>query len=535
MNTLRSIASFLAVILALVGKHALAADPRVVLCHVDETGQVVTINVSIRSQPAHVSHGDTGQRNFFADVDGDGVGAGQPIMACTSPGIGFVEISGDAFPNDGNEVADNDDDGIGDNADTDDDEDGLLDTEELTKGTDPLLADTDGDGVNDRHDVFATDPNRTLTHLIGDLGCEWGDANCNQCVYEVEAAFESLENDYENAGRIRFDGYAYPTEGYILNRINDELPGGTYEHVQSIGRIAGIGNDEYMVFTHSTSSDQSNKQGALAVVRMGAGQNTGGYPFYGMPYGDGPDQNTSNRTVAATFSRNNHPGGLAVLGHYVYIAQWCQDHPDGQPDWCPEWSVPAQGFGFSVYDVGKIGLNADINSSPPDELGYYHVYGEDWIGSSSTASVAAVKQSSGHYLVALGRSGGNQYGFYTATEPDGDFDFINTSTIDLWGENASIVTECRSGLLYMFQIEAYQNDVDKVHLYKLVETDEGVGFEYVKSRSFRCRGDEIDGAGDWCNFDAGAGMYVTPSGQLVLYATDWHQTDAGNIRLVEFW
>ena len=47
---------------------------------------------------------------------------------------------------------DTDGDGIPDGTDDDDDNDGLLDTEEVKKGTDPKLADSDRDGVNDKLD-----------------------------------------------------------------------------------------------------------------------------------------------------------------------------------------------------------------------------------------------------------------------------------------------------------------------------------------------------------------------------------------------
>jgi len=79
------------------------------------------------------------------------------------------------------------------------------------------------------------------------------------------------------------------------------------------------------------------------------------------------------------------------------------------------------------------------------------------------------------------------------------------------------------------------DDVDKVHLYKLYsKSDNSVGFSYIKSCTFTCRGSSVDGAGDWCHFDAGTGVHVTPAGGIVLYATDWQQSDSGNIRFVEF-
>ena len=60
----------------------------------------------------------------------------------------------DAFPTDDAETVDTDGDGQGNNADTDDDGDTLLDTAETAAGTNPLLADTDADGVNDNLDAF---------------------------------------------------------------------------------------------------------------------------------------------------------------------------------------------------------------------------------------------------------------------------------------------------------------------------------------------------------------------------------------------
>lgn len=362
---------------------------------------------------------------------------------------------------------------------------------------------------------------------------KWGDAKWNRCVNNVSEQLDGLQNNYQSAGRIRFDGYAYPT-GDLLNRINN----GDYEHIQSIGRIAGVGNNEYMVFTHSTSTGQSGIQGALAVVRMGARQNTGGGPFNSMPNGDGANQSTSNRTVARTYTRNNHPGGLSVLGHYVYVAQWCQPH--GNYFWCQESSTEVHGMGFSVYDVSKVNLNSSINSNPPIHRYYRHVYDESWIGNSSTASIAALRLNSGKYLVALGKEGGKEYGFYTAFKPTGPFTFRNSFSVTYWGENATLVTECSTGDYYMFQIEADGSWVDKVnndkvHLYKLVLNNGLFELEYVKSRTFTCRGGGVDGSGDWCDFDSGAGMYVTPEGNLILYATHLHQSSDGDIRLVEFY
>ncbi len=55
-----------------------------------------------------------------------------------------------------NATTDNDGDGCKDlTEDTDDDNDNLLDTDESTYNTDPLNADTDGDGISDKDEIDA--------------------------------------------------------------------------------------------------------------------------------------------------------------------------------------------------------------------------------------------------------------------------------------------------------------------------------------------------------------------------------------------
>jgi hypothetical protein len=63
----------------------------------------------------------------------------------------------DVFPEDTNEWLDTDGDKIGNNADPDDDNDGLSDTDEKSRGLDPLLKDTDGDGYDDGEDTYPLD------------------------------------------------------------------------------------------------------------------------------------------------------------------------------------------------------------------------------------------------------------------------------------------------------------------------------------------------------------------------------------------
>jgi uncharacterized repeat protein (TIGR02543 family) len=102
------------------------------------------------------------------DDDGDGLTNFQEIVEYgTNPALpdtdgDTVKDGADAFPLDPAETLDTDRDGIGDNADTDDDGDGYSDTDETNiHHTNPKRADSDGDGLTDPAEIEThhTDPN----------------------------------------------------------------------------------------------------------------------------------------------------------------------------------------------------------------------------------------------------------------------------------------------------------------------------------------------------------------------------------------
>lgn len=79
----------------------------------------------------------------------------------------------DLFPYDPNEWADNDLDGIGDNQDTDDDNDGMTDDWEITYGLDPLSDDSsldaDGDGMTNLDEFLAgSNPTAAPANMVPD-------------------------------------------------------------------------------------------------------------------------------------------------------------------------------------------------------------------------------------------------------------------------------------------------------------------------------------------------------------------------------
>jgi gliding motility-associated-like protein len=107
------------------------------------------------------------------DTDGDGLNDGAEGLRKTNPldtdtdGDGFSD-SKDDFPLDPFEYIDSDKDGLGDYMDTDDDNDGVSDIEEISSGTDPKDADSDKDGLSDFEEVnLGTDPSESDTDNDG--------------------------------------------------------------------------------------------------------------------------------------------------------------------------------------------------------------------------------------------------------------------------------------------------------------------------------------------------------------------------------
>ena len=86
----------------------------------------------------------------WLDTDGDGQGDN----ADPDDDGDLTEDSVDAFPKDPKESLDTDGDGLGNNADLDDDNDGITDNLESDIGTNPLRIDTDNDGASDLDDGF---------------------------------------------------------------------------------------------------------------------------------------------------------------------------------------------------------------------------------------------------------------------------------------------------------------------------------------------------------------------------------------------
>ncbi|KHT50215.1 hypothetical protein RJ41_13875, partial [Alteromonas marina] len=186
---------------------------------------------------------------------------------------GIIDLE-DLFPDDPTEWADNDLDGIGDNADPDDDNDGMPDVyearvglnplvadadgdadgdgltnlEEFEYGTDPFNADSDGDGINDKLDNNPTVPDDSrVSELSSGIPLLWQDVNGDGVtelgVFSVGGGVPSLSiiNPVDSA---ELSNIRWAAGAYVPSSITPiALPDMDGDSVMDIG-LFGIRQDE---------------------------------------------------------------------------------------------------------------------------------------------------------------------------------------------------------------------------------------------------------------------------------------------------
>jgi hypothetical protein len=185
-------------------------------CALDDTGVVCW---------GYNEYGQTDAPNLMIDLDGDG-----------------YDKASDVFPLDLNEWIDTDLDGIGNNADTDDDNDGFEDTLEIQNGFDPLIAnldidndgitndldnDNDNDGSLDSFDAFPLNSDEQIDSDADGVGDNADADNDNDGVinsldlFPLDA-FESADSDGDGVGD-NADFFPNSAE-YSLDSDLDQMP-----------------------------------------------------------------------------------------------------------------------------------------------------------------------------------------------------------------------------------------------------------------------------------------------------------------------
>jgi len=296
-------------------------------------------------------------------------------------------------------------------------------------------------------------------------------------------------------------------------------------HRQSIQRIRR-NTKNYLLVSHSVQADHLTCWDAgFEVIEMGVAAHGSG----SLNLGSGGVTPTSAALCADHIVKyqeysspiRRHAGGMQVNGSYVVVPF---EDTDGR-------TVPAS---FRTFNV----------SDPPNSFSGPTVLrerGDDTYG----AATALTRTNDGKFMVMIfGNDGADSEVFVSTgnTMPTVPTDWDSKAVVDFLSnaniQNVQFVTKCSgvagdvSGLLYV--VATHKNapplNEDWVYLYRVTFPDPSTyvpAFEFRASRRMVCSSANTGGT-RYCDFDAGAGVYVDGNGRLMLYGVEhWNDHNDG--------
>jgi len=377
--------------------------------------------------------------------------------------------------------------------------------------------------------------------LIGNTSCPWGSHDCNPCVQDVVASFNRLRDHGDVLG-FHLDGH--PEPGFTAWPIPYSQPWNfeAHKHWQGVQRLM-VGNGRYMVVSRDGVEDAGGDEwSGFAVVKMGSRDATG-ERYRSNRLGWHEDFNDtappSNDTIDHTWlisSQITHTGGIQALGNLLVT-------------------------GIDEGDEHQVRFYDFSNLEAPVRVGQI-------INRSRGGGATALSQlANGRYLLvvsAISNAGADILDFYISEEPRS---FDSFRHIDEWFESElaggleawldyqslNLVTE-NDGDIYLIGTAndgpcfnnwrpfpwpfdyiclsfCLPNGADWADLYR-VQWD-GAEISLVKASSLHLYCNYRDTT--YCNFDAAAGVYVDPHGQLYLYSVE-HANNGpdDSIKFMEF-
>jgi hypothetical protein len=333
--------------------------------------------------------------------------------------------------------------------------------------------------------------------LTGYVSTRWGAFDHNRCVPSVSAGIAALGSPSGDLLGFRMDGMRG------LNRL--------FAHWQGIQRVPG-GDGRWLVLSRSRAEI------GFVTVRLGSRATGGGRfgsnrisPDQSPESTPPPEGDAAIRELPPPLGFS-HGGGMQMLGQVLVVPfEGGKGH-----------SVVAF---YDLADPARPRLLHLLNHEglpPPSDPGH-------------ASAAGLVKLADGRFLLLVGEHSSKVLDFYvsegTSLDPASlTFQWVTTLQGVVTGgfQNMNLVTQC-DGTVYL--VGTHNTSLpppalgsDMIRWYRLVNgPDGGIEIRPEGTRHLVCRK---------CNFAAGAGLYVDPAGQILLYAVA--HNDAGPGSSVEF-
>jgi len=340
--------------------------------------------------------------------------------------------------------------------------------------------------------------------ITGDTSCRYGDQDCNRCVPNVK---EALKNVKGNDGNLM--GFNVDTD--MVTSSN---------HWQGVTRLSS-GGGKYLAVT----TGKHNSGGTVRIVKMASRASSGARKL-------GANRSASNRApprsdrVISSWSytsRNyKHGGSVQASGNILAVAM-DQRKKDS-------------------YSAGNIVFFDVSNPESPRKV-------KSFTRGQKAGAVGLTKLANGNFLMVVGGyDSSKRLDFY---ELNSQFHYLKKTTWhrdndrvveagygDCWPKDCtacigtcgnayqslSLVTQC-DGKVFMIGMHAKTaggSGYDRADLYELVESGNKIKPKKVyESGDFKCG---QWGGGAQCDFAAAGGIYIDPSGKLILYGVE-HDND----------
>lgn len=352
------------------------------------------------------------------------------------------------------------------------------------------------------------------------------DDEANRCAEEPEEDFDNdliADPDYivtYNSGVITECGNMTDIAPYI----DDEFEEGELYHRQSIQRIYRD-SENYLVVSQSVQDPPYAWRAGFEVVRMNAHDGPYDLGSAGVtPTSDFPGAPKCGDHIVNYFQfpeppdmdfpeEMTHAGGLQVNGRYVAVP--FEDPDDGDTAGfmtvdLDDPTAPAQGPIVSredgvLEDAGNVAL-----TKTNDEHFMVMVFGND-------SSEVEVFVSAGTSMPTVASDWDSMDAFPCPFGPVVFGDCLAPAY-----QNVQFVTDC-SGLLYVVATHKDGSGDDWADLWKVTFEDAMTyepTFELIEpQRNMICSSSNTANE-RFCDFDAGAGPYVDPDGELILYGVE---------------